>query len=95
LWSYDEAGSFWSLNGIESMEILRLIFLIFALLGCPALYVALIIRMRRAGVVHPPEFPFFFLFGTFGGWFLAIALSPSGLAALCSIFLGQLRLFHY
>lgn len=30
---------------------------------------------------------YFFLFGTVGGWCLAFALSPSGLAAICIMFL--------
>ena len=67
-----------------------LIFLIMALLVCPAAYITLCLRMRTAGVQRPPYVPFFFVFGTVGGWMLALALSPSGLAATSLIFLATL-----
>ena len=72
------------------MDMLQLFFLAAALLVCPALYVMLIIRMRRKAVMHPPEFAYFCLFGTLGGWFLAVALSPSGLMVICVLFLGTI-----
>lgn len=72
------------------MEMLQLFFLAAALLVCPALFVMLIIRMRKQDIVHPPFFAFFCLFGTVGGWFLALALSPSGLAAICCLFLATI-----
>ena len=62
-------------------------FAILALLACPAAYFALCVRMRISGVQRPPYVPFFFLFGTLGGWLLGLALSPSGLAAVCLLFL--------
>jgi hypothetical protein len=67
-----------------------LIFGLLALLACPAAYITLCMRMRRSGVNRAPYLPFFFVFGTVGGWLLALALSPSGLAATCLIFLGTL-----
>jgi hypothetical protein len=67
-----------------------LIFAILALLVCPTAYIALCVRMRRAGVQRPPYIPFFFVFGTVGGWMLALALSPSGLTAMSLIFLATL-----
>ena len=61
-----------------------------AFLVCPAAYILLCVRMRRAGVQRPPYAPFFFAFGTAGGWMLAFALSPSGLAAMSLVFLATL-----
>jgi hypothetical protein len=67
-----------------------LIFAVLALLVCPAAYITLCVRMRRAGIQRPPYIPFFFVFGTVGGWMLALALSPSGLTAMSLIFLATL-----
>ena len=61
--------------------------LLLALLGCPIGYGALISRMKTQRIENPPIIPMFCLFGTVGGWLLAFALSPSGLAAMCIIFL--------
>lgn len=69
------------------MEIGRSIVLLCALVACPIAYIALLNRMRRNGISRPPVVPYFFQFGTLGGWFLAMALSPGGLAAICAIFL--------
>jgi hypothetical protein len=66
------------------------VFAFLALLVCPAAYVTLCVRMRRSGIQRPPYVPFFFVFGTVGGWMLALALSPSGLAAVSLIFLATL-----
>lgn len=66
------------------------IFAFLALLVCPAAFVTLCVRMRQSGVQRPPYVPFFFVFGTVGGWMLALALSPSGLAAMSLIFLVTL-----
>ena len=53
----------------------------------PALYLALCFRMARRKV-HRLCYPaYFFLFGIAGGLCLAIGLSPSGLAAVCMVFL--------
>ena len=41
--------------------------------------------MKKEGVRRPPYVAYFFIFGTVGGWFLARALSPSGLAATCTV----------
>ena len=43
--------------------------------------------MCELEVPRRPTLPFFFVFGTVGGWLLAFALSPSGLAANCVVFL--------
>ncbi|RBP40532.1 hypothetical protein DES53_108239 [Roseimicrobium gellanilyticum] len=58
-----------------------LAWLILALLVLPACYLALCYRMHRTGITRPPHVPYFFLFGTVGGWLLALALSPSGWTA--------------
>jgi len=63
------------------------ILLLLALIVLPITYVALVILMRAQRIEQPPVTQMFFLFGTIGGWFLAFALSPSGLAAMCIIFL--------
>jgi hypothetical protein len=67
-----------------------LIFVVLGLLVCPAACITLCMRMRKSGIQRPPYIPFFFVFGTVGGWMLALALSPSGLTASCIIFLGTL-----
>ena len=61
-----------------------------ALLVLPACYLFLCIRMRRSGISRAPYLPFFFIFGSFGGWLLAFGLSPSGLAASSIVFLFTL-----
>ena len=66
---------------------MHMLLLALGLIACPVAFVAVIRRMRAKGVAHPPIGPMFFLFGTLGGWFLAFAFSPSGLAALCMTFL--------
>ena len=66
---------------------MQIALLLLAVLGCPIAFVALVSRMKAQGVEKPPITPMFFLFGTIGGWLLALGLSPSGLAALCSVFL--------
>lgn len=63
------------------------VLLLLAFLGCPIAYLALVFRMRNQKIVKPPIAPMFFLFGTVGGWILAFTLSPSGLTAMCIIFL--------
>jgi hypothetical protein len=63
------------------------VLLLVAFVACPAAYVACCGRMRGSAVPRPPVVPFFFLFGTLGGWILALALSPSGLTATCIVFL--------
>ena len=66
---------------------MQILLLILAGLACPIAYVALVSRMRTQKVENPPIIPMFCLFGTIGGWLLAFALSPSGLAAMCIVFL--------
>jgi hypothetical protein len=60
---------------------------LFALVLLPMGYYALHSHMRDSDVPHPPSLQFFFLFGTVGGWLVAIMLSPSGLAATCVLLL--------
>ena len=67
-----------------------LIFAGLAILVCPAAYITLCMRMRTSRIQRPPYVPFFFVFGTVGGWMLALALSPSGLAAVSLVFLATL-----
>jgi hypothetical protein len=66
---------------------MQIALLLVAVLVCPIAFVALVTRMKAQGIEKPPITPMFFLFGTIGGWFLAFALSPSGLAAMCIVFL--------
>lgn len=66
---------------------MHILFLALGLIICPIAFVAVSRWMRAKRVARPPIVPLFLLFGTLGGWFLAIGLSPSGLAALCTIFL--------
>ena len=58
-----------------------------ALVGCPGGFWLLYGVMCELEVPRAPTLPFFFVFGTVGGWLLAFALSPSGLAAVCVIVL--------
>jgi hypothetical protein len=67
-----------------------LIFTVLALGVCPMTYIGVCVKMRKAGVARPPYVPFFFVFGTLGGWMLALALSPSGLTAMSLVFLATL-----
>ena len=71
-------------------DYLRLLFLVLALLVVPSCYILLCQRMRRSAVPRAPYLPFFFVFGTCGGWCLGLAFSPSGLAALSVVFLATL-----
>src|SRR5687767_10101698 len=71
-------------------NLFRLACLVPALLVLPVSYFVLCIRMRRSGISRPPYLPFFCIFGSFGGWLLALGLSPSGLTALSIIFLFTL-----
>ncbi len=74
-----------------SMEgFFRLLLLTLAFLVVPSGYVVLCLRMQRATVPQAPYLPFFFVFGTVGGWCLGLALSPSGPAALSVVFLATL-----
>lgn len=57
-----------------------------ALVGWPGCFWLLYGVMCELEVPRPPTLPFF-VFGTIGGWLLAFALSPSGLAASCVLFL--------
>ena len=62
---------------------IQLTLFLLAVLLLPAGYARLLNRMKKRGIARPPRLAFFFLFGTLGGWALALLLSPSGLAALC------------
>ncbi len=66
---------------------MQIFLLILAVIVLPIAYVALVFLMRAQRIDQPPVAQMFFLFGTIGGWVLASALSPSGLAAMCIIFL--------
>ena len=67
-----------------------LMFAVLGLLVCPAVFITLCMRMRASGIQRPPYIPFLFVFGTVGGWMLALALSPSGLTAVSLVFLVTL-----
>ena len=56
----------------------------------PISYLALVFHLKRIKLDKPPFVPLFLIFGTIGGWILAFALSPSGLTAICIIFLVTL-----
>ncbi|MBT8449784.1 MAG: hypothetical protein KJO69_08845, partial [Gammaproteobacteria bacterium] len=60
---------------------------IIALIILPIGYFYVLERMDTAAINNPPRLCIFCIFGTLGGWCLALALSPSGLAAMCLIFL--------
>lgn len=66
---------------------MQMIFLGAALVACPMAYLGTLAWMRAKRVPSIPVGALFMIFGTIGGWLLAIALSPSGLAAGCVIFL--------
>lgn len=68
-------------------DLMRLVFGVITVIGCPVGYVLLNHAMRKAKISRPPTLSFLFIFGTIGGWSLAIALSPGGLAAICTIIL--------
>jgi len=56
----------------------------------PIAYLILFYHMRNTP--KAPIIPYFVIFGTVGGWMLAIALSPSGLAASSIVFLMTIGL---
>lgn len=66
---------------------------ILSLLVCPAGYIALCLRMRKSGTPRPPYIPFFFVFGTVGGWMFGFSAYPSGLTPISIIFLVTLAPF--
>ncbi len=53
----------------------------------PAAYIALCIWMFRQRVWWFAYLAYFFLFGAFGGWCFAFAMSPSGITASSIMFL--------
>jgi hypothetical protein len=53
----------------------------------PVGFLSLCVVMAKRDVHRTTVRAYFFLFGTVGGWCLAFALSPSGLAAMCIMFL--------
>jgi len=65
----------------------QLMLTLLALVACPFTYAALCDQMRASAIANPPSGPFFYLFGTCGGWLLAIAFFPSPLAAVCVLLL--------
>jgi hypothetical protein len=72
------------------MLVFFFIYILVPIIGVLAFWV-LIRKMRSNGVVSPPEFPFFILFFTFGGW-LEVLLTAwlwewSGLASIGMLYL--------
>jgi len=51
--------------------------LFLSVLALPLGYALLYFKMRRSKVPKPPNRPFFFIFGTVGGYLLIVGLSPS------------------
>ena len=66
---------------------MHVIYFIIALILCPIGYIYVLERMNKKAINNPPRLCLFCIFGTLGGWFLALALSPSGLTATCVVFL--------
>lgn len=66
-------------------SVIQLILLVLATVAFPMGYALVCRRMNASAIPRPPRLAFFFLFGTLGGWALAYLLSPSGLAALCTL----------
>ena len=64
-----------------------LVFLSLAGVGVPLAYISTCIWLSRRRVHWLTYFAYFVLFGILGGACLALALSPSGLAAVCMVFL--------
>jgi len=64
------------------------LFLGLGLVVVPLLYIALCIWMTGRKVSGLCYAAYFVLFGTIGGWCLGVGLSPSGLAAMCVVFLA-------
>jgi hypothetical protein len=62
---------------------IQLTLFLLAVLILPLGYARVLVLMKKREIARPPKLPFFFLFGTLGGWIVAYLLSPSGLAALC------------
>ena len=66
---------------------MQILFLIIAFIVCPTVYFYVVERMNKDEVKNPPQACLFCIVGTVGGWFLALGISPSGLTALCMMFL--------
>jgi hypothetical protein len=61
--------------------------MLISIMGMPCVYIAWCGWMLLRKVPKPPYLSYFFLFGVVGGWALAFAMSPSGLAASSIVFL--------
>jgi len=68
--------------------LLNILFLGLALIVIPLAYIALCLRMKSHNTPRLCYAAYFVLFGTVGGWCLALGLSPSGLTAMCIVFLA-------
>ncbi len=55
----------------------RFVLFVVAVLILPTSYFIVCILMQKRAIPRPPRVPFFFLFGTLGGWMLAFMLSAT------------------
>jgi hypothetical protein len=70
------------------MSEVRIVLLLAAGIGLPAGYVAVCAWLHSQRAWWFLYLAYFALFGTLGGWAIAIATSPSGIAAACAVFLA-------
>lgn len=61
------------------------VLLVLAVFVCPIGYLSLLIIMQESSVPRPPVVPFFFIFGTLGGWLLSFSFPPGLLLVLGSL----------
>ena len=70
------------------MSPVTIIGLLAATVVIPVAFIRWCVLLRRRSAPWQVYVAYFFLFGTVGGWALALGLSPSGLAAVSLLFLA-------